>query len=310
MITPALSKFLFVLSLATIATTVIENPAFAEPTTYQGNKGTYTIDLGAGTYRGCLDNGGCISLGRKNLIKSTNTEFSSTSWKNGEYTYSIDRFELKVVQNGRIIFQDSLSSRSSEVGQVTRPKPIKTNKARKKTECQTLSDCNQAIEISPQDSDAYLNRANFFEAKSNEFKNALADYNKAVAVDPQNSNVYLKRARFKGNHLEEFSRADVLKDYNEAIAVDPQNSDVYISRGKEFYHNQDSTSEDELADYNKAIEINPKNSSAYANRSNFKLVRQHDIQSALADCKLALKYASTQGDKYSAQECMRVIDNR
>jgi hypothetical protein len=36
--TPALNKFLFVLSLATIATTVIANPAFAEPTTYQGSK--------------------------------------------------------------------------------------------------------------------------------------------------------------------------------------------------------------------------------------------------------------------------------
>jgi tetratricopeptide (TPR) repeat protein len=301
---PALNKFLFVLSLATIATTVIANPAFAEPTTYQGSKGTYTIDLGAGTYRGCLDNGGCISLGRKNLIKSINTEFSGTSWKNGEYTYSINDNQLKVAQNGRIIFQDSLSSRSSEVGQVTRSKPIKTNKARKNTQCQTLSDCNQAIEISPQDSDAYLNRANFFEAKSNGFENALADYNKAVEVDPKNSNLYLKRARFKGRYYVEGQ----LEDYNEAIAVDPQNADLYIMRAKEFYHKY-SKFEDELADYNKALEIDPENSSVYVARSNIKL-GMRDIQGALADCKLALKYASTQDDKNSAKKCIKEIDNR
>jgi Tetratricopeptide repeat len=303
---PALNKFLFVLSLATIATTVIANPAFAEPTTYQGSKGTYTIDLGAGTYRGCLDNGGCISLGRKNLIKSTNSEFSGTSWKNGEYTYSINDNQLKVVQNGRIIFQDSLSSRSSEVGQVTRPKPIKTNKARKHTQCDTLSDCNRAIEISPQDSDAYLNRANFFEAKSNGFENALADYNKAVEVDPKNLNVYLKRIIFKRKY--NFSREVLLEDYKEVIAVDPQNADLYILRAKEFYH-QYGTSEDELADYNKALEIDPENSSVYVARSNIKL-GMRDIQGALADCKLALEYASTQDDKNSARKCMKAIDYR
>lgn len=309
MITPALKKFLSVLSLATIATAMIANPAFAEPTTYQGSKGTYTIDLGAGTYRGCLDNGGCISLGRKNLIRSTNTEFSGTSWRNGEYTYSINDSQLKVAQNGRIIFQDSLSTRSSEVGQVTRPKPVKTNKAKRNVECRTLSECNQAIEINPQSSDAYLNRANFFESKSN-VKDATSDYDKAVELNPDNSSVYLKRAKFKSSKWHSFGTTSILEDYNKAVEVDPRNSDVYLRRGKEFYSSQYDSSENELADYNQAIDINPQNSPAYLSRAKLKQQKKNDVQGALLDCKLALKYASTPLDISSAKQCISDIDNR
>jgi tetratricopeptide (TPR) repeat protein len=308
MITPVLNKFLSVLSLATIATTMIANPAFAEPTTYQGNKGTYTIDLAAGSYRGCLDNGGCISLGRKNLIKSTNTEFSSTTWKNGEYTYSIDEAELKVAQNGRIIFQDSLSTSSSEVRQVNRPKRVKTNKTKKNISCSTLSECNQAIEINPQSSEAYLNRANFFESKYN-VEGAASDYDKAVELNSENPYVYLKRAKFKRNNWHSYGDAKILEDYDLAVAVDPQNSDVYLLRGKEFYSGQFGSSKDELADYDRAIDLNPQNSPAYFSRAQLKQ-KQNNIQEALADCKLSLKHASTPIDISLAKECIRRIDNR
>jgi tetratricopeptide (TPR) repeat protein len=308
MITPALKKFLSVLSLATIATTAIANPVFAEPTTYQGNKGTYTIDIEAGNYRGCLDNGGCISLGRKNLIKSTNTEFSGTSWKNGEYTYSIDEGELKVAQNGRIIFQDSLSTRSSEVRQVNRSKPVKNNKVKRNTECRTLSECNQAIESNPQSSEAYLNRANFFESKYN-VKDAASDYDKAVELNSDNSDVYLKRAKFKSNNWHSFGDASILEDYDKAIEVDPQNSDVYLRRGKDIYSKQLHSSEKELADYNQAIELNSKNSSAYLSRAEFKQ-KKNDVQGALVDCKRSLQYASTATDISLAKQCISRIDNR
>ena len=307
MITPVLNKFLSILSLATIATTVIANPAFTEPTTYQGIKGTYTIDLQAGTYRGCLDNGGCISLGRKNLIKITNTKFSGTSWKNGEYTYSINDGELKVAQNGRVIFQDSLSTGSSEVGQVTRLKPIKTNKTKINTECRTLSECNRDIEINPQSSDAYLNRANFFEVKYN-VKDATADYDKAVELNPENSSVYLRRAKFKKANWSSFGDASILEDYNKAVEVDPQNSDVYLRRGQEVYHSRYDYNR-ELADYNQAIKINSQNSPAYLSRAEVKQ-KLDDVQGALVDCKLSLKYASTPIDRSLAEQCINRIDNR
>lgn len=308
MITPSPSKFLSVLSLATIATTVIANPAFAEPTTYQGSKGTYTIDIEAGTYRGCLDNGGCISFGRKNLTKSANTEFSGTSWKNGEYTYSVNDSEIKVAQNGRIIFQDSLSIRSSDVGQVPRPKPLKTYKSEINTECRRLSECNQVIETNPQSSDAYLNRANFFESKYN-VKDAFDDYSKAIELDPKNPYVYLKRARFKKKNWSDFGNESIQKDYDRAVAVAPQNSDVYFFRGDELYSGDPNSAKYELADYNQAISINPQNSPAYLSRARLKQ-RLNNVQGALVDCKQSLQYASTPNEIYLAQQCIDLIDNR
>jgi tetratricopeptide (TPR) repeat protein len=280
----------------------------AEPTTYQGSKGTYTIDLSAGTYRGCLDSGGCISLGRKYLIKNTNPEFTGIRWKNGQYVYEINEGALNVSQNGRIIFQDRVSTRSSEVGEVDRPRPFKAQKANKNTKCSTLTACNRAIEIDPRNAYAYLSRAGFFEDK-NQFKDALADYNQAVEVDPQNPDIYLSRAKFKKGHFGEFSDTDVLNDYNKAIEVEPQNSDLYLIRGKNFYQYQYGSSEDELADYNTAIKFNPQNSSAYLSRAKFK-ERKNDLQGALADCNLSLRYANTSTDISSAKECIRGVDNR
>ncbi len=308
MITPVLNKFLSVLSLAAITTTILNNPVVAEPTTYQGNKGTYTIDLSAGTYRGCLDSGGCISLGRKYLIKNTNPETTSIRWKNGEYVYEINEGALNVSQNGRIIFQDRVSTRSSEVGQVDRSQLVKTNKANRNIACQTLSECNQAIKINPQSSDAYLNRANFFESKYN-IKDATNDYNKAVEINPEDPYIYLKRAKFKRANWSDFGDASILEDYNKAVTVAPQNSDMYLRRGKEFYSRQHDSSENELADYNQAIELNSKNSSAYLSRAELKQ-KQQDVQGALIDCKLALKYASTQSDISLAKKCVSDIDNR
>jgi hypothetical protein len=114
MITPALNKFLSVLSLASIATTAIVNPAFAKPTVHYGTKGTYTVDYDAGTYRGCLNSGGCISLGRKYLVpcRVRKPDYcEGTIWKKGPYEYSIGEGTITVSKNGRVIFEDGASQR-------------------------------------------------------------------------------------------------------------------------------------------------------------------------------------------------------
>jgi hypothetical protein len=102
-----MKKLLFILSLASIATTVLANPAFAEPYTFKGYKGTYSINDGA--YRGCLFSGGCITLSRKYLIPCVSPEPDACeviSWKKGEYVYSIHDQNVYVSKNGRMVFQD------------------------------------------------------------------------------------------------------------------------------------------------------------------------------------------------------------
>ena len=104
-----MKKLLSILSLASIAATAIVSPAIANPMVHYGDKGTYTVDNG--TYRGCLYCGGCISLGRKYLVKHNNPEYEGIEWKKGEYIYSMYEGYIDVYKNGRLIFHDNASLR-------------------------------------------------------------------------------------------------------------------------------------------------------------------------------------------------------
>ena len=110
-----MKKILAILSLASIATTAVISPANADypayaNTTFRGSKGTYTINYSAGTYRGCLYSGGCITLGRKYLVPCDGSREPDAceviSWKKGQYVYSVHDENVYVSKNGREIFQD------------------------------------------------------------------------------------------------------------------------------------------------------------------------------------------------------------
>lgn len=99
-------KLLSIVSLASIATTVIASPAFAE-FTIRGYKGTYTIN--EGTYRGCLNSGGCVTLGPKYQVPCNSPEADAcevVSWKKGQYVYSVHDDNIYVSKKGKGIFQD------------------------------------------------------------------------------------------------------------------------------------------------------------------------------------------------------------
>jgi hypothetical protein len=104
-----MKKLLTIFSIASITTILFTNPLLAEPINYLGEKGTYTIDYQADTYRGCLKSSGCIFLGRKYLIPCKGIECESKGWKKGEYVYAIHGEELSGSKNGQLIFTDYLS---------------------------------------------------------------------------------------------------------------------------------------------------------------------------------------------------------
>jgi hypothetical protein len=107
-------KLLSIISLASIATTIAVSPAFADypafkDETFRGSKGTYTVKYSAGTYRGCLNSGGCITLGRKYLVPCDGTEPDGCeiiSWKKGPYVYAVHDLNIRVYKNGKVIFKD------------------------------------------------------------------------------------------------------------------------------------------------------------------------------------------------------------
>ncbi|BFM40782.1 hypothetical protein [Synechocystis sp. LKSZ1] len=92
----------FLLPLAFISAIIPVLPALALPVTYYGQKGEYTVDYDAGTYKGCIYQTGCIVLGK-------NRKVGIATWKNGEYTYSINDEKVQVYKRGKVIFQDTFN---------------------------------------------------------------------------------------------------------------------------------------------------------------------------------------------------------
>jgi hypothetical protein len=75
-------------------------PANAKPVRLIGDKGEYTIDFQAGTYKGCVERK-CISLG-------PNQKVGEATWKNGEYQYVVGEEGVFVYKNQTLVFSDRL----------------------------------------------------------------------------------------------------------------------------------------------------------------------------------------------------------
>ncbi len=55
-----------------------------------------------------------------------------------------------------------------------------------------MADYNRGIELEPNDTDAYINRA-LTKALLADHRGAITDYNKVIELDPKNSNAYYQR---------------------------------------------------------------------------------------------------------------------
>jgi hypothetical protein len=85
---------------ASLLILTLGNIANAVPITYTGSKGQYTVDKEIGTYKGCLFKESCILLG-------PNEKVGPSTWKNGDYTYSVNTTGIRVNEKNKEIFQDS-----------------------------------------------------------------------------------------------------------------------------------------------------------------------------------------------------------
>jgi hypothetical protein len=102
-----------IVSAFSISTIIFVNPVLAKTITYQGDKGTYTVDTDRHTYRGCLHTGGCVSLGRKQWIPCSPDQLrvgcQHITWGNGKYTYTVNADPMVIVRkDGKVIFEDVL----------------------------------------------------------------------------------------------------------------------------------------------------------------------------------------------------------
>jgi tetratricopeptide (TPR) repeat protein len=117
-----------------------------------------------------------------------------------------------------------------------------------------IADYGRAIEVDPNDTEAYFNRAIAYYLKQ-DFDRAVADFSRVIEVDSNNAEAYHNRgaAYFSKN---DFDRA--IADLSRAIEIEPDNSKLYSSRGAAHFAKKDIDAA--IADYGWAIEINPNDS--------------------------------------------------
>lgn len=84
----------------------------------------------------------------------------------------------------------------------------------------------KAIELNPQDGDAYNNRGAIYDIKG-EYDLAITDYTKAIALNPQDADTYNNR----GNAYLSKEQYDLaISDYDKTIALNPQDVYAYINK--------------------------------------------------------------------------------
>ena len=122
---------------------------------------------------------------------------------------------------------------------------------------QAIASCDEAIQLIPDDADAYFVRG-FLKGAKSDNKGALADDDRAIALDPKIVRAYVNRSIVR----ESMGNYDgAIADATHAIELDPNNIDAYIYRGAAKWLRRDR--EGALADYNRAMAIDPNNSGVW-----------------------------------------------
>jgi len=98
---------------------------------------------------------------------------------------------------------------------------------------QTLAQYTQAIQASPDNASAYINRANAYIA-NRQFTEALADFDKALTIEPQNTAYILQR----GAVFLKLKQDDkAVQSFTQALKIDPDFTNARIYRAITHFRN-------------------------------------------------------------------------
>ena len=150
-----------------------------------------------------------------------------------------------------------------------------------------LSDLSQAIELEPDLAWAYDERARVYQIKGNN-EAALADWADCMALDPEYPSCYANRANL---HRDMGDSTAAYEDINRAIALDPKGYWYYDLRGDlhwDFWQIHEA-----VADYSKSIELDPENAYAYARRAEAFSHHLNEFDKAMADFNRAIELDPT-----------------
>jgi len=164
---------------------------------------------------------------------------------------------------------------------------------------EALDDFDQAIELNPQNANAYYNRG-IVKSRLKDWDGAIADFTDSIKFNPQHVGAYFYRGIAKQQNSD---LQGALADYTQTIAFDPQLALVFLNRG--IVKSQLEDWDGALADYTQDIKFNPKSTAGYFYRGIIKH-QKGDLDGALADYTQALET----GSKYTNAYYARVYDRR
>ncbi|HOZ70556.1 MAG TPA: tetratricopeptide repeat protein [Chitinophagaceae bacterium] len=108
--------------------------------------------------------------------------------------------------------------------------------------------------------DKFYNNSGDEKFKKNDFTGAIQDFTKAIELNPNFSNAYFNRALSR-NKLQDFPGA--ISDYTKAIEINPEFDAAYYNRGNIYRSNKDFALA--ILDYNAAIKIDSDKPKYYLN---------------------------------------------
>lgn len=140
----------------------------------------------------------------------------------------------------------------------------------------------EAIQLNPNDADAYTNRGNA-RAHKGDFDGAMQDYTEALRLQPDHADAYNNRGNARSSNGD---FAGGVQDCTEAIRLKPDDADAYNSRG--IMRVKMGDLDGAIEDSTEAIRLNHAYADAYGNRGCARL-NKGDFEGAVQDCTEAIR---------------------
>ena len=135
---------------------------------------------------------------------------------------------------------------------------------------------------------------------SGNYQGAILDYTKAIEIDPNNANAFVNRGIAKGDSKKGF--LDAISDFSKAIAIDPKYAPAYYNRGRVKFNMEDFLGA--ISDYSKAIENNPKYTDAYVYRGvTKKTIGNGKMEGACSDWRKAASLGDMDAAEWVRDQC-------
>jgi len=157
---------------------------------------------------------------------------------------------------------------------------------------QEIKDFDKAIELNPRDAQAYYNRGVSYSNLGNRLQ-AIKDYNRAIERNPQDAKTYYNRG-ISYHELGNYKQA--IKDFDKAIELNPQYTIAYNNRGVSY--NEIGNHQAAIKDFDKAIELNPKNTIAHNNRGATN-IKRGNYQAAINDFDRIIELDPSDAETYN-----------